>query len=911
MVTSGVAGVGQAGVVESWVDQQRLTGLQRTQLEVRAALGRVAVQLNESLNLEVVLDRVCREAVAILGGDKACVYRCAALDGVPVVQAAFQLPAEVLGTRSELDKGLAGQVAGSGRAMLTQDLQELMPQLVGSAMAAVGSCLAVPLRWDGAVGGVLCVGYTAVGVASPARLELLEDFGVLAAGAFRNAALQSELARTARTDGLTGCVTQTALYAVLEEELQRCARQQLPLSVLLLDLDDFKAVNDTFGHLAGDRVLRAVGQALRSTVRPYDLVARYGGDEFVVLAPGTQLPAAGELAERLQTALTGIDTVPGVTATIGVSSWQAPQHGTELIDAADRALLAAKRGRRKGRVELGAGRPRPHAGSVRLAPLPPIDTAVRRLRRRPRPPAPRPAGGDLPRVLAAAGWSPVLGLLLLFLLDEGLAGQLSRGPVLLAASAAGALLSGYLLRVLAATSGQIGLRWLSWVLGVAAGVAVIRGLVPGLEAGTGTESAPDAAARISLLQTLVLPAFALLAQRRWRAANPMLLVLWVGVTGWWLLTAHDPAPHQLQLITPAGALSGLGRAVLAGLLLCSAAVTIAWWRRGGWRPWDPNTWIGVLLAANTVSIALFLAAHHVQDSWWWASVAVGAARFVLPGLGLLAVVVRLYRATDRYRRALEQRVAQLLSQDTHAHQGAHPPDPATHQRTRRLLDPGGLTMAFQPVIELATGRHVGLEALARATGHPDQGADTLFREAARCGLADDVEFAAIAAATAALPHLPNDSYLAVNLSPHLVHDSRFTALFNDLPLRRLVLEITEQEAIQDFPALRDALQPLRDQGLRLAIDDTGAGYAGLRHLLALQPEIIKLDLVLVTELLTSPAPLATALVNFARTIGSQLIAEGIEDPHTISTLLRLGITHGQGFALARPAPLATQPTQPT
>lgn len=90
----------------------------------------------------------------------------------------------------------------------------------------------MPLRWDGAVRGVLCEGYTAVGVASPARLGLLEDFGVLAAGAFRNAALQSELARTARTDGLTGCVTQTALYAALEEELQRCARQQLPLSVI-------------------------------------------------------------------------------------------------------------------------------------------------------------------------------------------------------------------------------------------------------------------------------------------------------------------------------------------------------------------------------------------------------------------------------------------------------------------------------------------------------------------------------------------------------------------------------------------------------------------------------------------------------------------------------------------------------
>jgi hypothetical protein len=141
-------------------------------------------------------------------------------------------------------------------------------------------------------------------------------------------------------------------------------------------------------------------------------------------------------------------------------------------------------------------------------------------------------------------------------------------------------------------------------LGVAAGVAVIRGLVPGLEAGIGTGSAPGAAARISLLQTLVLPAFAVLAQRRWRAANPALLALWVGLTGWWLLTAQHPAPHQLRLITPAGAISGLGRAVLVGLLLYSATVTIACWRGRGWRPWDPNTWIGVLLAANTASIAV-------------------------------------------------------------------------------------------------------------------------------------------------------------------------------------------------------------------------------------------------------------------------------------------------------------------
>ena len=132
-----------------------------------------------------------------------------------------------------------------------------------------------------------------------------------------------------------------------------------PLTLLMLDVDRFKSVNDTYGHAAGDDVLRAVAEVLRAEVRTIDLPARQGGEEFVVLLPGTNADGGRETAERIRTALAAREVatdagVLRVTTSVGVAEWAAPLSADELLDAADRALYAAKEGGRNRVVVAGA-----------------------------------------------------------------------------------------------------------------------------------------------------------------------------------------------------------------------------------------------------------------------------------------------------------------------------------------------------------------------------------------------------------------------------------------------------------------------------------------------------------------------------------------------------------------------------
>lgn len=225
-------------------------------------------------------------------------------------------------------------------------------------------------------------------------------------------------------------------------------------------------------------------------------------------------------------------------------------------------------------------------------------------------------------------------------------------------------------------------------------------------------------------------------------------------------------------------------------------------------------------------------------------------------------------------------------------------------RIRSVIDRDGLDVEFQPVFDLADCRIVSLEALARFWVDPMRPPSAWFAEAAEVGLGAELELMAIRRALERLDEFPEDVALAINVSPATALDPRFSELLLDVA-DRVVIEITEHAQVDDYEALLGALAPLRDRGAQLAIDDVGAGFANLRHILRLAPDIVKLDLSLTQEIARDPAreALASSLVGFASGVGASIAAEGISSDEELTLLRALGVEYGQGFHLARPSAL--------
>ena len=161
--------------------------------------------------------------------------------------------------------------------------------------------------------------------------------------------------REAATDELTGCLSRRAVLVRLREELARSQRAGLPVSCLMLDIDNLKQINDTFGHLEGDRILREAGASLRGQLRAYDVAARYGGDEFLVLLPAADRPAALNAGTRMAAAVARISAPATATArvpvsvTFGAATSRLGDLPESLVERADQALLSAKRRSRSSR----------------------------------------------------------------------------------------------------------------------------------------------------------------------------------------------------------------------------------------------------------------------------------------------------------------------------------------------------------------------------------------------------------------------------------------------------------------------------------------------------------------------------------------------------------------------------------
>ena len=274
----------------------------------------------------------------------------------------------MVGIRLEPGIGLAGKVLQSGKPMLTNDYLSIAALPSGSPFERYHASLAIPFEWSEELRGIVSVGYARPHHVTQDDLALLETFAELAAAACRNASLHAAIAQEARTDGLTGCLNHAALHESLLREIERAARVAgRDLSLILIDLNDFKQVNEQHGHLIGDEVLRRIGSALRGGTRPYDIAARYGGDEFALLAIEADEEQAAEIArrtiERVGAAAAEFGEVSSGGATAGVAEWVPGLTATQLIARADRALLlrqAAGRPRR-GEPLLRAARARVHA----------------------------------------------------------------------------------------------------------------------------------------------------------------------------------------------------------------------------------------------------------------------------------------------------------------------------------------------------------------------------------------------------------------------------------------------------------------------------------------------------------------------------------------------------------------------
>lgn len=224
-------------------------------------------------------------------------------------------------------------------------------------------------------------------------------------------------------------------------------------------------------------------------------------------------------------------------------------------------------------------------------------------------------------------------------------------------------------------------------------------------------------------------------------------------------------------------------------------------------------------------------------------------------------------------------------------------------RIHAILSGNHITTAYQPIIDLRANRVVGFEALSRFDdGNPP---DLMFNEAHAVGLGDALDAKAIRLGLEGLRYFAPDVYVSVNIAPETILSPLFSEIFDGLPAERVTLEITEHAAVEQYKEIEALLRPIRARGLKLAVDDAGAGYASFRHILQLAPDRIKLDGSLTRQVDSDPArrALIAAFVRFSEDTGTKLIAEGVETDTELRALQDLGVAKAQGFFLSRPLPL--------
>ena len=326
-------------------------------------LGATARTLASALELEELVETVARETCRAIPAAEAValVHRGSERDTEQLVVDSYDRDGDHF-ARFTIGRGTgaAGRVIKTKAPLLIADLATSDVAVGGQEGAeGVRSWLGVPIYMAGGVEGVLAIQSRQSAAFGESEQRLLESIGHQVAAALQNA----HLYQMAMVDGLTGLFMRRYFDARIDEEIERSKRYGTPFSVVMIDIDDFKLLNDTHGHLVGDRVLRAIAAIVRGQMRGVDTAARYGGEELSLILPRTEMVHAYNQAERIRSAIAdhrvavdpgaGASQVISVTASFGISAY--PESGAntaeELVRRADTALYRAKK-TGKNRVEL-------------------------------------------------------------------------------------------------------------------------------------------------------------------------------------------------------------------------------------------------------------------------------------------------------------------------------------------------------------------------------------------------------------------------------------------------------------------------------------------------------------------------------------------------------------------------------
>jgi diguanylate cyclase (GGDEF)-like protein len=321
---------------------------QRREHDELQVLYEAAKAVSGTLDLRTLLDSLMSVTCRAFGYENGTLFMVDPQSGDLTVEAAYGYRESVMGARLPAGAGIVGWVARTGAPLIVDDVST--DPRYRQMDDRTRSELAVPLIAEGKVLAVFNVESARLGAFGSRDMRLLTTLASYAVVAIQNAHLYEQAQRLAITDGLTELYNHRYLHEALERILERARRDAQPLGLIMLEIDHFKRYNDTYGHQCGDEALRTVAGLLRRGSRPSDIVARYGGDEFMVVLPGAGKAAVQETAERLRRTveayplILGGEVITTITLSVGVAAY--PQDGRTvdaLVEAVDRAQYIAKR----------------------------------------------------------------------------------------------------------------------------------------------------------------------------------------------------------------------------------------------------------------------------------------------------------------------------------------------------------------------------------------------------------------------------------------------------------------------------------------------------------------------------------------------------------------------------------------